>query len=57
MGMSEARLAALRRLRRGSPFAPDGLEEEVEVRIRTFEPGSDAYSELGCVDRGSATRD
>ena len=53
MGMCEARLDALRRLRRGSPFAPDGLEEEAEARIHALEAGSDASSELGCKDRDS----
>jgi hypothetical protein len=57
MGMCQERLAALRRLRGGSPFAPDGLEEEVEARIRAFEPGSDVYSELDCKDRGFAPGD
>jgi hypothetical protein len=57
MGMCEARLDALHRLRRGHPFAPDGLEAEVEARIRALEAGSDAASELGCKDRGSAAGD
>jgi hypothetical protein len=57
MGMCEARLDALHRLHRGSPFAPDALEAEVEARIRALEAGSASASELGCKDRGSAAGD